>query len=94
MAETAAHLVDHVLPVRQWVLSLSKRLCKQAAIRAREHAIIFNQPAFTPDSCTAASAFEPIFDHHLLQRQLSRLGPSILCALADGNHKGDFVVGR
>ncbi len=29
MAETAAHLVDHVfapLPVRQWVLSLPKRL--------------------------------------------------------------------
>jgi hypothetical protein len=29
MAETAAHLVDHVftpLPVRQWVLSVPKRL--------------------------------------------------------------------
>jgi len=29
MAETAAHLVDHVfpeLPVRQWVLSIPKRL--------------------------------------------------------------------
>jgi hypothetical protein len=30
MAETTAHLVDHVLPplpVRQWVLSVPKRLC-------------------------------------------------------------------
>ncbi len=45
MAETAAHLVDHVfppLPVRQWVLSLPKplRFCLQrepAAVTAVPH---------------------------------------------------------
>jgi hypothetical protein len=53
MAETAAHLVDHVfpqVPVRQWVLSLPKRLRSTMSPRSSD------SPAFTKSSRCGAPA--------------------------------------
>ncbi len=51
--ESAAHLVDHVIPrvpIRQWVLTVPKRVRPQTARTANYAAISSNTPICTPPS--------------------------------------------
>jgi len=73
MAETAAHLIDHVvpsLPVRQWVISFPKRLryflqrdpaARSAALRVVlriiEQTLTCHSPEAGPTACLGAVAF-------------------------------------
>ena len=99
MAETAAHLVDHVfpeLPVRQWVLSLPKRLRyflqrEPAAVNAILHIFLrtIEQTlrAYSPGAGPRARLGAVSFLH----RFGSALNPHVLC---EASHNTCNVEGR
>ncbi len=83
VAETAAHLVDHVfpsLPMRQWVISFPKRLryflqrdpaVRSAALRVIEQALLEPSPGAGPEPKVAARIDAVAFNHCRASARLS-----------------------